>query len=246
MSFAATFNVNVTFDNPTAFAGFAADFDKLYAKFFSGAPSRQSQAAPPPAHTPQPEPPAPLTIASFRELPPNATGEDVAREFSGLISAPNPQDATATAPDAVGAPVATGDASGDTAATPDKPKRTRATKAEMEARRAAAATVTQEGQRIEPVLPKAHGGSNTGTTAPLPDLPPEPATGEFVVPNRELTLDDVKDLFARVMMLTPDPTPDVSAEVLAPLGLSRVRDVPPEKYRAACEGFVRIARSRGK
>ena len=60
MQFAATFDVKITFGNPADYAGFAADFAKLYEKYCSGdAPSRQTRTVPE-AH-PDTAPSAPYT-----------------------------------------------------------------------------------------------------------------------------------------------------------------------------------------
>lgn len=60
MQFAATFDVKINFDNPALYAGFAADFAKLYEKYCSGdAPSRQTRTVP--AAHPDTAPSAPYT-----------------------------------------------------------------------------------------------------------------------------------------------------------------------------------------
>lgn len=209
MNFAATFDVKINFNDPALFAGFAADFEKLYSKYVSG-------AVPPAARQMQP---APAT------LPPI---EAPAAPLSSPVSFPEDDDAD-------------GDVSGDTecVTAPDKPKRRRRTKAEMEAARAA------EGAPAAPApdLPKPHGGGNTGTTAPL-ELPS--SDGEIQMPQGDITEDAMKGLFARIMMLEPDPSAEISSEILAPHGLSRLKDAQPEQRKSICEGFVRIARSRGK
>lgn len=218
MSFAATFNVNVTFDNPAAFAGFAAAFDKLYNDFFSGgATAARKQPAPCPA------PPAPHA-APAAPNPREVAAAERAAYFDSL-----PTDLE-TAPEP--APSAAADASGATAAPPDTPKRRRRTKAEMEAARAAE-------NAPAPDLPKPHGGSNTGTTPPLPELPAEP--GDITVKDGELSGEDIFELMSRVMMLEPDPSARISSEVLAPHGLSRLRDHTPDQRRSIAEAFVRLA-----
>lgn len=223
MSFAATFNVNVIFDNPTAFANFAAAFDELYNNFFSGGATAARKQ---PASFASP----PSAVPAASNYAPNVPDHGAVPEPFG-------------AREEAASGKAAADASGATAETPDTPKRRRRTKAEMEAARAAEAA--KDAPPAE--LPKPHGGSNTGTTAPLAELPPPlPTAGEINMPEGEITREHVAELFSRVMMLEPDPSAEISTSVLAPLNLSRVRDATPEQYRALCEGFVRIARSRGK
>lgn len=211
MNFAATFDVKINFNDPALFAGFAADFEKLYSKYVSGAPSlRQNQQ---PAPSPLPTPAAP----------------------AAPLTASEPQTVVTVIPTDASAGVAEGDASGDTESVtaPDTPKRRRRTKAEMEAARAAEAAPA-------PDLPKPHGGANSGTTAPL-ELP----TGSIQMPAGEITKETVFELLSKVMMLEPDPSAQVSTEVLAPHGLARMRDAQPEHFKTLCEGLVRVARSRG-
>lgn len=209
MNFAATFDVKINFNDPALFAGFAADFEKLYSKYVSGVspPHQDQQPAPSPLPTP---------AASAAPLP---------ELSSPAVSLPDDEDAD-------------GDASCDTEAVtpPDKPKRRRRTKAEMEAARAAEDTAPAPA----PELPKPHGGGNTGTTAPL-ELP----SGAIQMPAGEITKESVFELLSKVMMLEPDPSAQVSTEVLAPHGLGRMRDAQPEQFKSLCEGLVRLARSRG-
>jgi hypothetical protein len=232
MQFAATFDVKITFGNPADYAGFAADFAKLYEKYCSGAAlSRQEKQAavvspdegPPPAL-----PPAPLSDSELPTLRVNlATDADVT-----------------SAPKAVQAFKAIAEhaaAGGDVLVNGENAtKRKRRTKAEMEAARAAEAAKAS-------ALPKAHGNGNAGTTAPavqaLPDAPPMPTSGPIVMPEGEITPAILADMFGRFMMLKPDPLPTFSMEVMAPLGISRVREAKPEQYRALCEGMARIAAS---
>lgn len=216
MNFAATFDVKINFDNPALYAGFAADFAKLYEKYCSGdAPSRQTRTVP-------------------------ATHPDTAP--STPYTAPEPQQAVPGEWPEMEAGLADDDddyASEATADSPAKPKRRRRTKAEMEAARAAEATAVAE-------LPKAHGNGNAGTTAPdvqtLPEAPPMPSVGPIVMPEGEITPAVLADMFGRFMMLKPDPLPKFSTQVMSALGISRVREAKPEQYRALCEGMVRIAR----
>jgi hypothetical protein len=218
MQFAANFDVKITFNDPASYAGFAADFARLYEKYCSGATSQRArtQAA---VVSPDVGPPPALPPATFSAPEPQQAVTDMCSDAAA--------DSAASAVDV-------------TESGAVKPRRTRRTKAEMEAARAAEAAATAE-------LPKAHGGSNTGTTAPtvqtLPDAPPMPSAGPIVMPEGEITPTVLAGMFGRFMMLKPDPLPIFSMEVMTPLGLSRVREAKPEQYRALCEGMVRIAAS---
>lgn len=234
MEFVAKFNIDLTFKDAAKLAAFAEAFGKLYGDFFSdvGAPTnptpRQTQAASLPV-APQPVPPAPPSEPVFFEAPKY-------QESVGTTTAPNPQVAIDTAPDAVEAPVAA--VTTEAVATePAKPKRHRATKAEMEARRAAQA---------QPDLPKPHGGSNTGTTAPVGDLPPLPTGERIEVPAGEVTEEQMLAAYAETLMLT-NVEPDV-LQLFSSLGISRCRDAKgkPELYKPVLEGLVRILRAHGK
>jgi hypothetical protein len=243
MQFVATFNVDVKFNDPAKFAAFAVAFQKLYGDFFSGdAPLRQTQAATTLPVAPQPVPPAPHSRAE-------AAAERKA-QFDALPqeieTAPNPQVAIDTAPDAVGAPVAAV-ATDSEATEPAKPKRHRRTKAEIAADKA-----REEAARAQPTpdLPKAHGGSNTGTTAQsvqtqLPDIPMLPEPGERIdVPEGEISGELLQKAWASVLMM-----PHTEAEALALLstvGITRCKEAQPQHYRPLVEGLVRILRANGK
>jgi hypothetical protein len=77
MSFAATFDVKLTFDDPAAFAGFAAAFDKLYKDFFSGASPLSQRPKPQPAPA-LPEPPTEAPAATIETAPVVAPDSDTA------------------------------------------------------------------------------------------------------------------------------------------------------------------------
>lgn len=213
MNFAATFDVKINFDNPALYAGFAADFAKLYEKYCSGdAPSRQTRTVPV-AH-PDTAPSAPY-------------------------AEPEPQQAVPGEWPEMYAGVEDDDASGVTADSHDKPKRRRRTKAEMEAARAAEATAVAE---LPKAHGNGNAGTTAPDVQTLPDAPPMPSVGPIVMPEGEITPAVLADMFGRFMMLKPDPLPKFSTQVMSALGISRVREAKPEQYRALCEGMVRIAR----
>jgi len=231
MQFVATFNVDVKFNDPAKFAAFAAAFEKLYGDFFSAdAPPRQTQAATLSPAAPRPAPPAP------------STSEDMGADRV-MFPAPTPQEAATAALDPAGVPCGAETTEAAAPAVAVKQRRPRATKAEMAARRAAEAAG-------EPNLPKPHGGSNTGTTPPLPVTLPVPTPdalndkSELQMPEGEIGAQDVADMLARLFMLRPDVGPEVSSQLLSPLQLGRMRDAKPEHYRTLCEGMVRLSRGR--
>ena len=265
-AFTANFKIDVEFDDPVKFAAFAALYSKLHSDFFSGETSRAGNAAieprrAPVAPLPHREQPAlhirglgtkeivESVVEASRQA---AIDRDVQREIPEVKSSfvsPEPHVDSAVADTGAGltavAPSAEGLSEGSS-----KPKRHRRTKEQIAADKA-----REEAERNGQApldLPRAHGGSNTGTTAPiatperLPDMAPAPADGPIMVPDGEVTMDHVRDAFAKLLMLKPDPSAEFSLEVLGPIGLSRCRDAKPEHYRSIVEGAARIARARGQ
>lgn len=209
------------FNDATAFAAFAVDFEKFLAKY-------NSSFAP---DTPKRFPSAPIDPAlRGAETVRSAATETLKIESAAAIktdvTAPGFKDGPVSTaaneilessdePSAdVPPPPVPNDADGSSEAT--KQRRTRRTKAEMEAARA-------EAQGKE--LPKTNGAGASGTTAPV---------------GKTYSQDDLKTAFAKMTQALGAKAGEKTAEILLHFKIERLRDLPAEHITFAVEWLQRL------
>jgi len=209
-----------TFQDAGQFADFAAAFKDFCDDYYSGSPRRKRAATLPTA--PPAVPPATIPTVDTGHVqfaPVTVTTEHASVQEAVDVAAAH------TPPAA------------------EPKKRIRRTREQIAADEAAKVAAKAAPAPLD--LPKAHGGGNTGTTAPLPAEAPMPVEGETLdIPEGEVTIDDVRRLWSQTLMI--EATEADALALLSSLGLSRARDAQPQHYRPLCEGLAAIAKRHGK